>query len=325
LTQDEIDALLELVGAERGAPGEAVHDAGAVRAFAAAEGPVKRDFSKPDPIPKDDFLWFQAEAAHAATRVAEGISKWLQLDARVECAAIELQQYRAFLRGLQNHCLVYPLQNGDECQGALSLDPALALAAVDRVLGGAGRSRFASRTLTSVELPIGLALAKKIAGALAEGLSDIVAVPREAPAAPALHVRQARFIAPDVKCVVLTYCVTGDLVETEVRLVCPAHLFAKAGSKDRSHGPAAIPPELVKIGVEVGVRLSETDLTIGEILALEPGDVVPLDGDAGSSVRVEVEGRPVAKGSLGRVHENFAVAIEEILAHPTNLGEPHGA
>lgn len=316
LTQAEIDALLDLVEETRGPltavpldiPAVDPEDGGSI---------VKRDFSKPDQLPKEESEWLQGEATHAATRVAEGLARWLHLEVRVECVGIELQQYQAFLTALQSPCLVYPLQGGDGTGGALAIDPSIVLAAVDRVLGGTGKARFATRTLTTVELPIGLSLAKRAVAALAEGLSDILTIDREIAAPPALNTRQARFLPADVKCVVLTYAVSGDLSETELRLVFPVQAFITTETKATNHCPVNLPPELPKIGVDVGIRLSETELTLREILALEPGDVVALDGDAGSPVRVEVEGRAVASGSLGSIRDNIAVAIEEILVNRT--------
>lgn len=319
LTQEEIDALLELVE-EKGA-GDPRDSGGEPEAPEGADDTVrKRDFSRPDPLPKSEQQWFQGEATHAAVRLAESLTKWLGYSVRVECVGIELQPYESILRSLETPCLVYRY-GGPDGEGVLALDPSLALATVDRLLGGQGKARYVARTLTAVELPIAAMLAERVLTALADGLADVVTLPRQPAGPPAMHVRQARVLRADEKCLVLTYAVAGDLAETELRLVLSAASLAKKRADSDAPKDEGLPPELSKVGVELGVKLSEADLTLAEILALEPGDVVTLDGDAGSPVCVEVEGRPVARGTLGAVHENFAVSIDEIL--PTTPRRAH--
>jgi flagellar motor switch protein FliM len=326
LTQDEIEALLDLVeagrdaerfGNDKNSEGDA---AGAPRSKGAKATITKRDFSKPDRLPEGDYHWFQGEASHAGTRAAEALSRWLRLDAKAECVGIEIQQYQSFVAALQNPCLVYLLRCAGSSAGCIALDPGVVLAAVDRMLGGAGKDKFSPRTLTSVELPIANAFAQKLVQALGEGLSDVLTIERD-PAAPAMHTRQARFLAAETKCVLLTYALSGELAETEIKLLFPASLAVKRNAKEtKSAAPAPI-PQLPKIGVEVAVRLSSATLPIREILALEPGDVVALDDDAGAPAIVEVEGRSVAKAAVGTLDEHFAVTLESILGSKESANE----
>jgi flagellar motor switch protein FliM len=309
LSQDEVEALLELVESERGAAPSADDTDGGGEAAV-----VKRDFSKPDRLPKEDYLWIQGEASHAGTRVGEALTRWLQLDIRVECVAVETQRYQAFLGSLASPCLVFPFACGGQ-SGALAIDPAVVLAAVDRVLGGTGKSRFVARTVTSVEMPIGNRFAACALQAFAEGLSDVVAMAKEPSGGAALHVRQARFVGPERKCLVLTYSVAGDVAEAQIQVVLPAMLFQAKGNSETNRPAVAPPPSLPGVGVEVAARMAETTITLADLLALERGDVVTLDAEWGDPAVIEVEGRAVATASIGTVDENFAFCIDTIIPH----------
>src|SRR5262245_10337972 len=269
LTQDEVEALLELV--ESGKHG--LGDVAEIDDAAAGGQPVlKRDFSKPDKLPREEYRWFQGEATHAGTRAAEALARWLEMDIRMECVGIEIQRFQAFTAGLASPCVAYPVACGN-AQGVLAIDPPAVLAAVDRVLGGTGKSRFLARTLTTVELPMALRFATTALQALADGLSDVVAMAKEPAGPPALHTRQARFVPPDSKCLVLTYSIAGEVQEAEMKLAFPATLFQRKSGQESSRAAAAPPPALPSIGVDVAVRLAETTIRLRELLALERGDV----------------------------------------------------
>lgn len=312
LTQEEVEALLELVESERGAvpAGDGAAEAPEPAAVS------RRDFSKPGRLPRADYRWFQGEASHAATRLGEALGRWLQMEVRAECVSIEIQQYQGFLGALPSPCLVFPIRLAGDQAGALSLDSAAVLAAVDRVLGGTGKARFVSRAVTSVEVPI----AQKFAGcaleAFADGLADVATLERTPAGPPTVHVRQARYLPSETKCLVLSYTVAGDLAETELKLVFPASLFPRRHvAGETTERPAAPPPAIPSVGVEVAVRLGDTSIGLRDLLALEAGDVVSLDTDLGEPATLEVEGRPVATASVGTLDGSLAVQVDHLLPH----------
>ncbi|MFN0205567.1 MAG: flagellar motor switch protein FliM [Planctomycetota bacterium] len=315
LSQDEIEALLELVENERAnAPSSSDREVSDNLQIDDAEI-LRRDFSKPDRLPRDEYQWLQGEAAHAAVRASDALSKWLRLDARIECVAIETQKYKSFLSGLTLPCVVYPIRFGEEDAhpGAISFDPSLILAAVDRVLGGKGRARFAPRVISAIELPVGDRLARLILNSFSEGFADVVHIAKEMSGAPGFHVRHARFVEFESPVIVVTYSVGGDLAETELRFVIPSAACQHKDSAPAAVVPAGPLPSLNNVHVEVAVRLAETNMTIRELLQLEAGDVVEMDQNAGSFASVEVEGTLVANASVGTYQNEFAVTIENLI------------
>ncbi len=70
---------------------------------------------------------------------------------------------------------------------------------------------------------------------------------------------------------------------------------------------------LADVPLEVSVMLGRTRKNIREILEMLPGSVIELDRMAGEPVDILVNGRPVARGEVVVVGENFGVRVTELL------------
>lgn len=70
------------------------------------------------------------------------------------------------------------------------------------------------------------------------------------------------------------------------------------------------------VAMDVTVELGRTRLSVRELLALTPGDVIELDRAAGSPADLLVNGRLIARGEVVVIDENFALRITEIVTNP---------
>jgi flagellar motor switch protein FliN/FliY len=71
---------------------------------------------------------------------------------------------------------------------------------------------------------------------------------------------------------------------------------------------------LMDVPLQVTVELGRTHKTVREILAFGSGSVVELDKLAGEPVDILINERPIAKGEVVVIDENFGIRITEILA-----------
>jgi len=62
----------------------------------------------------------------------------------------------------------------------------------------------------------------------------------------------------------------------------------------------------------VTVELGRTRMLIRDILALGPGSIIELDKLAGEPVDLLVNDRPIAKGEVVVIDENFGVRLTQI-------------
>ncbi|HWI06987.1 MAG TPA: flagellar motor switch protein FliN [Solirubrobacteraceae bacterium] len=77
------------------------------------------------------------------------------------------------------------------------------------------------------------------------------------------------------------------------------------------------------VPVELAVEIGRTRMTIGETLALGPGSIVSLNRLAGEPVDLLVNGRPIARGEVVVVDEEFGLRVTEIVSSgmPAPLSE----
>lgn len=71
------------------------------------------------------------------------------------------------------------------------------------------------------------------------------------------------------------------------------------------------------VAMEVTVELGRTRMSVRELLALTPGDVLELDRAAGSPADLLVNGRLIARGEVVVVDEDFALRVTEIVTSTT--------
>jgi flagellar motor switch protein FliN len=84
---------------------------------------------------------------------------------------------------------------------------------------------------------------------------------------------------------------------------------------------------LYDVPVELAVEIGRTEMTIRETLALGPGSIVTLNRLAGEPVDLLVNGKPIARGEVVVLDEEFGLRVTEVLtgeagAEPAAAAEP---
>jgi flagellar motor switch protein FliM len=66
---------------------------------------------------------------------------------------------------------------------------------------------------------------------------------------------------------------------------------------------------LRRVDVVLRAEVADASLSLEEVLALRPGDIVKLDGQAGDDVTVYADGTPVHRARAGRSGTRRAIQI----------------
>jgi flagellar motor switch protein FliN len=74
---------------------------------------------------------------------------------------------------------------------------------------------------------------------------------------------------------------------------------------------------LYDVPVELAVEIGRTHMTIRETLALGPGSIVTLNRLAGEPVDLLVNGKPIARGEVVVLDEEFGLRVTEVLVVDT--------
>jgi flagellar motor switch protein FliN/FliY len=70
---------------------------------------------------------------------------------------------------------------------------------------------------------------------------------------------------------------------------------------------------LYDVPVELAVEIGRTRMTIRETLALGPGSIVTLERLAGEPVDLLVNGKPIARGEVVVIDEEFGLRVTEVV------------
>lgn len=120
---------------------------------------------------------------------------------------------------------------------------------------------------------------------------------------------------------VVDFQTEGALELATISLYLPGMNAAEA--EDESDASSvSVPGHLEKVELEVSARLGTTEIALSDLLALEDGDVVPLDVPIGTPVQLIVQDQLCGEGVLGRHHGKIAVRITDV-ALPRMQGEPN--
>ncbi|MDQ1394864.1 MAG: flagellar motor switch protein FliM [Acidimicrobiaceae bacterium] len=254
-----------------------------------------------------------------ANRLTMVLATRLRTVARVTVTSTEQLTYGDFMAGTPDPaCLavisLLPLPG----TGVLRLDVPLAMAAVDRLLGGTGEGPHPERALSDIESNLLRSLLDSTVGELAAAFAPLMSME------PAI-VRQeskpqlVRGAAPGSTMIVVDFEVLlGD--EVGVATLClplatvgPAlESFAGTGASPlgaNTETASLVAANLMAATVEVSVRFNEIKLTSHEILGLEVGDVVPLRHLASSPLAVTVDDTTCQVGVPGRRGTRLACLI----------------
>ena len=143
LSKDEIDALIAST------PG-----AGAPRADQTT-AVVSYNFRRRDRVSKDQIRSLHFLHDRFARNATTSLSAYLRTTTELSIVSVEQIAYSEFLMALPDPTAFYAVATPPfDALGALELNPGVAFAMVDRMLGGAGGNAALPRALTEIELNV---------------------------------------------------------------------------------------------------------------------------------------------------------------------------
>jgi flagellar motor switch protein FliN len=98
-----------------------------------------------------------------------------------------------------------------------------------------------------------------------------------------------------------------DYVPFETTVAAPADVSSSAPELER----------LYDVPVELAVEIGRTHMTIRETLSLGPGSIVTLNRLSGEPVDLLVNGKPIARGEVVVIDEEFGLRVTEVVAGET--------
>lgn len=325
LTNEEIDTLLQMFRSEGASLDHEVSDPAPT--MAPIESPDGRvispvDLLKPNRLGREQLRGIERYFESAGKLMSATISDKLRLETRCDCVAVEQMRFASWLDQLPGPVAIYVVEMQPFRQPCLlTVSTSLLYGAVDRILGGSGKVTKVPKDFTAAEHTVAEALVAPCLDRIVEALSEVVDLKWSI---------QNRFCNPSMAQILPSQDVVlsvyfqsaGDFLIGDIRLVLPfvalEPLLERFTRDSVSHlEPGAmrdtVSQTIDTMNVDLSVCLGNSRIRLGQLLQLQPGDVIPLASRFGQPALVPVMGRPKFTGHIGRIGNRLGVRIADVM------------
>ncbi len=318
LSQEEIDALLHGVSSgDVETEGDDALNDGEAHGY---------DFTSQDRIVRGRMPTLEMINERFARYFRISLFNLLRRTGEISVGGVQMLKFAEYVHSLfvptsLNLVRVNPLRG----TALFILDPKLVFILVDNFFGGDGRypAKIEGREFTPTEQRVIHMILQQSFRDLKQAWAPILPVEFEYMSSE-VNPHFANIVSPTEVVVVTTFHVElegggGDFhVTLPYAMVEPIREVLDAGvQSDRTdvdeRWVTALREEIKEGEVELSSTLTETDITLREVLNLKAGDVIPID--VPGSVTLRAENIPVFRGRFGVAQGNCAIKITDRVRH----------
>jgi flagellar motor switch protein FliM len=312
LNQDEIDALLRGVddGAVPTAPAPEIP--GEVRPF---------DIATQVRLVRGRMPTLEMINDRFARQFRIGLFNMIRRTPEISVAPVKVQKFSEYTQNLQlpsslNLIRMNPLRG----TALLVLDATLVFAIVDNFFGGSGRyAKIEGREFTMTEGRIIQMVMRQAFADLTEAWSIVTSVNLEYLNSE-INPHFANIVSPSEIVVVTAFKIELEGGGGELHVTMPYAMIepirdqldsgVQSDRMDRDDSwTRSLREEIEEAEVDVVPVLGKSSLSVGRLVDLKPGDVIPCDFDG--NVTLYAEGVPVLRGSYGASRGQQAVKVTQ--------------
>lgn len=259
------------------------------------------DFRRPNKFAKDHIRTLTIIHENFARLVTNYLSGYLRALVQVDVISVEQLTYHEFSNSIANP-VILGIVELNPLSGSIILEmaPNIAYSLIDRILGGKGGSMERTRTFTEIELSIIEKLIGQILNNLKEPWETVIQIK---PRLEKIETNSqfAQIISPNETVALVTLSTRIGEVEGMMN-ICIPHLtiepvmhklttkswFTANEKEDTEESRHVIEERMDLVKVPIKVILGNTELTVSDFLDLQVGDVIQLDTDLNSKLKVMV-------------------------------------
>ncbi|MCL4559582.1 MAG: flagellar motor switch protein FliM [Chloroflexi bacterium] len=335
LSQAEIDALLSGAIQIEGKDGEGgVNLANLIDQpqGGAKEGePGKKaqayNFWSPDRFSKEQMRAVELMHEDLAERLNTSLAAFLHSNLRPRVAHTEQGRFPDFIKDTPADCLFHiitlaPLPG----QIILTISPEISQIVLEQRLGARIEGQRKERGLTEIDQSLLRGLVEHMLSDIQSSWAKVVAIE---PALEDSTVNQHRvqMMVGNEKVLLIAFELSMQNITGAMNIYIPFSTLKPianvlnprmwiAGRKERQVDPSAKRAALEAVSqvkLPVQVFLGKARLSVGEMINLEAGDIVPLDTGTNQSLTMQIAGRKLFKVQIGKVGNRLAVQVEDVI------------
>ncbi len=315
LSQNEIDALLSAISTGEMNAEELKQ-----------EGKEKKvrvyDFKRALRFSKDQIRSLSRIHENFARLLTTFFSARLRTYVQITVASVDQIPYEEFIRSIPKMTIlnIYDVEPLDG-RILFEINPNIAYAMMDRVLGGLGASYNKIENLTEIETRIMTQLFEKTAENLREAWSSVVEID---PVLQDFEVNPQflQMVSPNETVVVISLNTTIGETGGMINICIPhvvlepiipklsVHYWMQNEKKERKPKEmASLENRLKNAKLPIKAELGHAAITMDELLNLTRGDIIPLDQKISDQIVIKVGDQPKFTGQPGKMDKKMAVQI----------------
>ncbi|MEA3331892.1 MAG: flagellar motor switch protein FliM [Campylobacterota bacterium] len=320
LSQEEIDALLDVVEDE----GDDVLESGDDN-LTPQKQVTLYDFKRPNRVSKEQLRAFRGVHDKMARSLASQISSIMRSIVEIQFHSVDQMTYGEFLMSLPNPTSfnvfsIKPLEGS----GVIEINPSIAFPMLDRLLGGKGEPFDASREFSDIELSLFETILRVMMSTLKEAWGPVMEVyptieSKESSPNVVQIVAQNEIVVMVVMEIIIGH--SSGMMNICYPVISLEPILPKLASRDlmlnETSSKKSRNTELqVLLGgakVTVEADLGGAELTLGDVLELQVGDVLRLSSPADDIVTLCIDGKDRFRGEIGLRRFRKSIQITEII------------
>ena len=285
-------------------------------------GPQAYDFRRPNKFSREHVRALQIVNETFARQFSNVLASTLRAVSQVTLIGVEQLTYDEYIRSTEAPAYLAILSL-DPLPGAgiLHLPLPVAMATVDRLLGGSGSGIYPNRPLTDIESGLVRGITQRVLRELSYAFESLVAIDAQLVMQES-NPQFAQIAAPTEMVVVAkfdmriggqagqaTLCLPYSSLQGVLENFIGKSQFGGHGQAERAAARGKVADRLQQATVDVTVAFNEITLSSGDIVGLRPGDVVPLHHPVNAPLTVAAAGVPCHAAVAGRKGKRLAALV----------------
>jgi len=284
------------------------------------------DFKRPDKFSKDQLRAIQMIHEAFARQLTTVMSTLIRSMVSAEVASVDQLAYEEFVNSLVQPTVIGTVEmHPFDGNILVELNPNLVFSVIDRMLGGKGEFSGKIRELTDIEKTVTERVIMRMLELLEDSWSTVVDVrfrfesmesnpffvqicpPRDMVLLVILKLKVGEVEG------MMSICFPYFLVEPIVDKLSSQQWFASTSRKRDEDEREHIVKSLGNVRIPLSLELGHTVLSLADVYALEPGDVIKLDETRESEISVRVGNHVRFKARPGTCDGCLAAELTRIL------------
>ena len=316
LSQDEIDQLLTAISTGDVEPED-------TRQVAERKNIRIWDFRRPDKFSKEQIRTVSFMHETFARLTTTSLATQLRSMVHVHVASVDQLTYEEFLRSIPSPTALAVI-NMDPLTGSaiLEIDPAITFTVIDRLFGGPGEGAKISRELSEIERAVMESIIVRILGNMREAWSQVIDL-RPRLGQIETNPQFVQIVPPTEMVVLVTletkveevegmmnFCVPYLTIEPIISKLSAQYWYSSVRRGATTENLNVLRYRLAGIGVPLVAEVGDITLSMKDVMALQPGNVIRLSNSrVGDPMIMKLGNRPKFECRPGVVGKKIAVQI----------------